>query len=371
MSTGDLRVSQFIDSLRIGGAEVVALNLASGLKKRGHECAVWGMSCQGELAERLALEGIEGASFDCPAGVSLKTMARVVALLRRQGIQAIITHHFRQLVHALPAAFLLGVKVIHVEHDTHFYEADQAALKRLRHLSRFVEAFVGVSEEITEWYSKHLHQAPGLFKTIHNGVDTDRFKHDNAARQAQRARYDLPAEAFVVGTCARLEPVKNLDLLLEGFAINMRGDSLARLIVVGAGSRLKALVRLAERLGIAEQVLFVGMQSAIEDYLNLFDVYALTSSHEGLPMSVLEAMAVGLPIVATDVGSLARIAGSENAILLDEATPACLSAALGRLRGDPARRSAMGGASRQLVQAGFSVEVMVDRYEELIRTALN
>lgn len=361
-----MRVAQFVDSLTIGGAEIVALNLAQGLCSNGIECDVWGMCSEGELTKRLANSGIVSTCFHCPAGVSIPTMIKIGKFIKKRGVDAIVTHHFRQLFHALPAASLFRVKLIHVEHDYHFYQNDPDSLRRLRFMLPFIHSFVGVSEVIADWFRKELSPDSGKFTAIQNGVDIVRFKPDTTMRGVLRVKHSIADDELVIGTCARLEPVKNLELLVRAFASSTAINPRMRLVIVGDGSCRKDLESLSLQLGVSEKVLFAGLQENIEELLTMFDIYAITSHDEGLPMSVLEAMAAGLPILATNVGSLSQVVSAATGELLDEPTVACAQTALLALAADPCRRSSLAHASRQCVIENYSVITMVEQYKKLL-----
>lgn len=365
--SGTLQIAQFVNSLTTGGAEVVALNLARGFASCGHICSVWGMCSDGELSARLAAAGIKSCSFGCPAGVSLATMARVGFRLKQERVDAIITHHFRQLFHALPVCRMFGTRIVHVEHDYHFFQRDPVSLRRLQKMIPFTHAFVGVSEEISQWFRRQMPDTAGRFVAIQNGVDINRFKPDADIRRLRRSGFGIADDEILIGTCARLEPVKNLELLLEAFSRSVDAMPRMKLMIVGDGSCRRDLEQLTHKLGIGGRVIFAGLQSNIEEYLPAFDIYALTSHNEGLPMSVLEAMASGLPIVATNVGALARVVGDSNGILLDEPSPDKVSCALSKLASNQDIMCKMGARSRTIVVEQYSDTVMVDQYLSLLQ----
>ena len=358
-------VAQFVHSFKIGGSEVLAANLAKGLAVKGLQCSLLGMAGEGELRKQLDNAGVRTLSFDCPSGVSLTAMVNIAYRMKRERVSVIVTHHFRQLFHAVPAALLTGTRLIHVEHDYHFYKDAPHYLPALRHLLRFTSDFVVVSNELVTEFKQGLGDGIKCM-AIPNGVDTERFKRQNEVRVAMRREYGYDENTLVIGACSRLEPVKQIELLLAGFAHYIKRNPSARLLIVGEGSQSDSLLKETHRLDLAEKVLFAGNRGNVHDFLSMFDIFALTSRNEGLPLAVLEAMAAELPVVSTNVGSVATVVGAETGILLQDQTPELLSNAFTVLE-DAALRISMGKAARNAVQRRHSIESMIDAYSEVLQ----
>jgi len=191
---------------------------------------------------------------------------------------------------------------------------------------------------------------------IPNGIDLARF--------ASAAPAILPqGEGPVIGTVAALRPEKNIARLLHAFAA-LRAGQPARLVIVGDGSELAALRGLAESLHIADDVYFAGHSTRAESWLAAFDVFALSSDTEQMPLSLLEAMAAGLPCVCTDVGDVRDMVSDANRDFVTQRDHAALADALGRMLA--ADRGAIGRANRMKAEAAFDQERMFDAYAELL-----
>lgn len=366
-----MNILQCIDSLRIGGAEVLAATLAAGLAAHGHRCCVCGIGQEGELACMLDRLGIRYSALIMPHGASLRLVLKLAALARRESAEVLLTHHFRQLFHAAPAAVLLRKRLVHVEHDYYSYKKSPELLRRLDILLRFTHRFVAVSPEIADWFRERSSIAAKKLITIENGIDTERFRPNSSQRADMRTMYDVSHDAFVVGTCARLEPIKNLGLLLDGFAGFRRSHAHhpAKLVILGDGSLRSALESRARELNIHENVLFLGSRPDVSHYLPMFDVYAITSQSEGLPLSVLEAMAAGLPVVATNVGALPALISCDTGILLSQASPDALENAFAELLHNAPTLHKKGISARLLVMKKYSLRIMVERYLDVLAEA--
>jgi L-malate glycosyltransferase len=200
-----------------------------------------------------------------------------------------------------------------------------------------------------------------------NGVDTGRFAPlDRHGRAARRAELGLPPHAFLFGCVARLRAVKRHCDMLDGFAqaTGQRPD--VQLVLVGDGELEGELRSQAARLGIAERVLFLGPRADVEQLLPLFDAFVLTSSTEGMSNAVLEAMACGLPVIATAVGGNPEtVDAPRSGLLVPPHAPEQLAKAMQTLLEDPERTVRMGREARRRAVDRFSVDAMVRSFARL------
>lgn len=194
-----------------------------------------------------------------------------------------------------------------------------------------------------------------------NGVDASRFVPlAQTQRDAGRARLGLAAGTFAFGCVARLVPVKRHQDLVDGFAAAARGRNDARLVLVGGGPLEASLRERARGAGVADQVLFCGERSDIEQVLPLLDCFVLASSTEGMSNAALEAMSCALPVIATAVGGNVEVVDSQRTGLLVPAhSPLRMAAAMQHLLAHPQRARDMGAAGRQRVEQCFSIDAMV------------
>ena len=194
-----------------------------------------------------------------------------------------------------------------------------------------------------------------------NGIDTARSA---AAVPVDRSLLAGLGEGPVIGTIAALRPEKNLSRLIAAFA-RLQKSMPARLVIVGDGVERIALERLAYRLGVTRHVLFAGYSAAPESWMAAFDIFALSSDTEQMPLSVLEAMAAGLPVVATDVGDVRLMVAAENRRLIVPRDEDSMADALGRAV-IMARAGATGAANRARVVAEFDQAAMFASYRALL-----
>jgi glycosyltransferase involved in cell wall biosynthesis len=197
---------------------------------------------------------------------------------------------------------------------------------------------------------------------IPNGVDCRRF--DRRPDADLCARLGLDRRRPVIGTVAGLRPEKNVGRLIRAFA-RLRATHDAVLVLVGSGSEESALRQLARDLRIADHVVFAGQLTGVERILGAFDVYAISSDTEQMPISLVEAMAAGLPVASVDVGDAAIMLAPENRPFVSPLDDAALAVSMARLLADPALRTRIGAANAARARTEYDEAAMVAAYDAL------
>jgi glycosyltransferase involved in cell wall biosynthesis len=198
---------------------------------------------------------------------------------------------------------------------------------------------------------------------IYNGIEPG-ASGDAPARDRRRRELDASPDAFVIGTVARLDPVKDLGSLLQATAIVAAGRPVV-LVVVGDGAERRALEARAAGLGIAQHTRFLGRRDDAREWLWACDAYVNCSISEGVSLTILEAMAASLPIVATRVGGTPEVIDETCARLVPARDPGRLAGALLGLAADPALRAALGRSARQRLESRFTIDRMVREYRDV------
>lgn len=250
-----------------------------------------------------------------------------------------------------------GVKVVAVENSSMgAWSSTSALLKRTT--ARRLSAHLAVGEATARSLEKQSGLAPGSIETMYHGVA------------------DVPTEVPrdgagpVICNVARHDPVKGVDVLLDAMPFVDPG---IRLVQIGGGPLRGDLIAQRDRLGLTHRVEFreLPWDVRVADLLAGFDLFVLTSRIEGLPVSVMEAMLAGLPVVVTDVGSIREeVIDNENGLIVPAEDPSALARAINELMGDPERRAAMGRRSREIAAGRFTIEATVDRYLDVYRRVL-
>jgi glycosyltransferase involved in cell wall biosynthesis len=203
-----------------------------------------------------------------------------------------------------------------------------------------------------------------------HGIDPAGWQRGPDVRSATRAELGFAADDLVVGTVGNLTLKKDHRTLLAAFAQLVGAEGRARLVLVGAGPLEDALRTYAAQLGVSDQMVFAGSRGDVPDLLSAFDVFALSSRYEGLPIALIEAMAAGLPVVATDVGGVAEVVDDgRNGYLVEEGDPSALATRLAKLLADPLLRQRL-GADAAARAADFTMGPAVVRTMEIYDEAL-
>jgi sugar transferase (PEP-CTERM/EpsH1 system associated) len=356
-----VRVMHIVYALRPGGMELGVVKLVNGLDPFRVQSAVCSTAPAGELRDLLAPR-VRLFELQRRAGNDIALVWKLFRLFRRERPHIVHTHGWGTLLEGMAAARLASVPVVvHGEHGTLQLKRHQRWLQR-RGWSA-ADQVLSVSSRLAERMAGDVGFEPARIRTIRNGVDLTRF--NPAYRASARASLALAGEQFAVGTVGRLVPVKDQATLLEAVALLRREGLEVALVLAGDGPLEGALRDRAAALGITDSIRLLGHRRDVEVVLAALDVFALSSVSEGLSNTILEAMATGLPVIATRVGGADELVeDGVTGLLVAPGSPSDMSAALRRLL-DPSARKAMGHAGRRRVEAEFALSTMVKRYEAL------
>lgn len=345
-----------------GGLETMAADLALALAERGIRSIVLGLDAAGAQRDRLIAGGVEVLDL---GGRRLKDPRyhwQVARVLRATRADAVHTHMFAPLLFTAGARMFAGVPVlVHTEHSIE-YLLDRPSYRRvLRWLARATTRFVVLGERMRRFYVERIGIPPDRIRVIPNGVALVPSVGVTTRCEARRALG--VGEHFVVGAVGRLAPEKNLGLLLRAFARATANAPDAILVLIGDGPERADLERASRELGIAERVHFAGWRQDVAQLLPAFDLYALSSHAEGLPLALLEAMSAGVAVVSTAVGDIPDVVrDAETGRLVAAGDEPGLASALSALRENPEQRDALSRAARALVAARYSRDAMVGAY---------
>ncbi len=230
------------------------------------------------------------------------------------------------------------------------------------------DAVIAVSSNVAEYVATFLDR--DRIGVISNGIDLQNVESSLTTRDAKRA-LQLHEEAPVIGTACRLEPVKRLDLFLSSARCIVRKMPDAQFVIAGQGSKEQYLRQLARDYGLEHQVLFVGHRNDIYDVIRAMDLLVISSDHEGLPMTLLEAMALAVPVVSRAVGGIPEALANGSGFLIDSADPEILAdACLAALR-NPSLLHQVAQAAEERVQTYYGAEITAARTLELYRSLLD
>lgn len=367
-----IKVMQIVPMIGPGGAERVAVDLVSGLDRQRFEVAVisiWRrIGCELERALDNCKVRVEylgkGWGFD---GRTYHRLHRVLKEYRPD----IVHTHLQVLRYALPSLLLLKhMSSLHTVHNLAEREIEPRARCIQRYALNHGVVPVAVSEEVA--HSLKQLYAIQRCRIIPNGIPTNRFSRPRTTRSEWRAKEDFRDDQILFVCVARFAAQKNHALLLKAFAQGPASDPNAHLVLVGEGDLQEQLEEQAKNLGLSGKVHFLGLRSDVSDVLNAMDVFVLTSDWEGNPLSVMEAMASGLPVVSTAVGGVPNLlANGKEGFLERPGDARGLAKSMAFLLSSPETRRSMGAAAARRAKETFDVSRMVQAYEQLYENLVN
>jgi glycosyltransferase involved in cell wall biosynthesis len=365
---GPLRVMFLITSMPVGGAETLLVNLVRGMNTERFWPSVCCLKSRGPLGDELA-EDLPVFHDLIRHKYDLRVLSRLTRLFRERRIDAVVTVGAGdKMFWGRLAARMAGVPVVLSALHSTGWPDSIGRLNRLRLMTRWTDGFIGVAKA----HGKHLIECERFpaekVHVIPNGVDVARF-HPLNRGDALRRELSIAPDAPVIGIVAALRPEKNHALFLRAASVVRNRIPTTNFVIVGDGPERGALEQLTRELNLAEAVHFLGNRSDVPDVLAAFDVFALTSRIEANPVSILEAMASGKPVVAPLVGSISEsVSDGETGFLTEPGNVQQVADRLAELAGDPQQALRMGRAGRAVVVEDWSLERMIEGYERLITT---
>ena len=377
-STRDHRpvICQVLHSLDIGGAEILAAGLARELSDRYQFVFACLDDEVGVLGDEFSARGVPMKVFDRQPGIDWKCSFRLAAFFREHRVQIVHAHQYTPFFQSLLARLAYRrPPIVFTEHGRHY--PDSRSAKRVavnRALLRSDDRLIGVGESVRRALVDNEGLPESRTETIYNGVPLEKFlavKGDAGLRLVVRAELGIAAHEFAIIQVARLNALKDHATAIRTLKRLRDDDVPAKLILVGDGEERSKLEQFVAEQKLTDAVVFLGARSDIPPLLTAADAFLLSSISEGIPLTLIEAMGAGIPIVSTDVGGIPEIIEHGVAGLLAPARDdEALAAHLQSLCQNSAQRKqlAENGCRRAVEQ--FSLEQMhrqyVDVYDKLL-----
>lgn len=354
-----------------GGLERVMLDIITDLDRSRFTpsfCTL--LTPDAEMLRKLERLGIPCTVIDKGEGINWSLVPRLARLLRREQIDLVNSHDIGATLYAAPAARLAGIDaVVHTDHSQILTKKRLLPVYRwiLQHL---VTGSVTVSRDLAKYLAGEMRVDRSKIRTIPNGIDITRFRASGSDPDL-RKELGIDDGSKVIGTIGRLTEQKGMEYLIDAFKGISKHSPGAVLVIVGDGELRADLHSRVERNGLGGKVIFCGIRDDIPRLLGIFDIFVLPSLWEGQPITIMEAMASGRPIVATDVGGNGEILRSgELGLLVPAKDPDAITKAVNRLLGDPSMAGDLGEKARVHASAELSSTSMTRRYEEVFTSCL-
>jgi glycosyltransferase involved in cell wall biosynthesis len=351
-----MKIAHIVDSMEVGGAETLVVQMCRLQRELGHDPSVYAIASLGPLGERLRAEGFTvQPNVGRHLSDSTRNFFRIFKKLRPDVVHL---HNQTPTIYASIAARLVGVPaIISTRHNLAAPPYNRVAELKYRFAALFCDWIVGICDATAENLRKIQTASARKITRVYNGaVPLARVKPASTP----------PEGVFTLVFVGRLAAVKNHPLLLKAFCQALSSMPDLRLWIVGDGPERKASESLAGELGISAQVTFWGQQLDVAPYFTGADAFIMSSKSEGLPVSLLQAFSVGLPVIVTDVGGMAEVVRLANAGLTVSPTdPNDMASAILRLAGNPAERNQFSSNGEASFHARFSLATMVNAYMDL------
>lgn len=367
-----ITVAYVVYSFHMGGLERCVAHFVNRLDRdRFHPPLIISLKESGDAEEWLTVDDVETFSLHKRDGNDPGVVRRLARVLRDRSVDVVHSHNWGTLVETILARRWAGVPGhLHAEHGQELSALRARGLKaRLRNMvRRFALAQASQVVVCAESVRERVHQQCGFAREkmlfLPNGVDRPESSADTPQRDAIRTGLGLTESDIVIGSLSRLVPVKDFPTAIAAFSLAAQHDERMHFLIVGHGPNSAEVKEVAEASPVHDRIHLVGRQENIADWLAAFDIYINSSLSEAMNMSILEAMSLGVPIVATDVGDNASILGGDECggLVVPAADPAALSAALLRLVAEPALRHQLSARARARYESNYTRDMMVQAY---------
>lgn len=370
MNEKKICVCHLVHSFDVGGLERIVANCINNLDDTKFHHIIISLTYVGEFVSEIAVP-IEHYSLRKKEGNDISVYSRLYRLLRTLKPDVLHTYNLGTIEYQWVGVFA-GVPLrVHAEHGRDSYDPNGAVKKYqwIRKISSFaIHRVIAVSADLKQWLADDVKIPERKLELIINGIDTNYYNSGNCSCCVES---DFIQDKFVFGHIARLHSIKNQMLLLEAFnsACLQHSDFAENcvLVIVGDGPDKGKLEKfVAEHSALGKRVLFTGSKSNVRDYYRCFDVFAMSSIAEGIPMTLLESMSMGVPHLVTRVGGIKEvIAEGETGLSVESGDISGYSDAMLKLYRDKTIRDQMSVNARQKIEEKFSQDIMMSAYEKI------
>ncbi len=356
-------VLHVIDTTGPGGAETVFIQLADRVRARGYRSVVT-IRGPGFVEQELRRRGIEPIEIDAKGGVNWRFLRALVSLIRRERVDVIQSHLLGSNVYCALAGLLTRTPVIATFHGmVDVNPNERLRWLKLQMMNAGVSRFVAVSNGLRDAIQREGLLNPRKTEVIYNGVDLSRYA--KAERHDLRHRLGLADDAILIGSLGNVRPAKGYDVLIKAASGVIERFPNAHFLIAGdiKQSVMAQLTPLLADARVAKHIHFLGYCNDSADFLAQLDVFLLSSTSEGFSISTIEALATGLPVVATRCGGPEEILQNEvTGLLVEAGLPQAITHGLLQILESEALAQRLAAAGIEHVRDQFGIEAMLSRY---------
>lgn len=354
-----------IGTLDVGGTERMLASVVKNLDRQRFDITVLCLTSGGKIADSLKDDGFRVEVLGVKGKLDLSAIFKLKDFLRRGKFDIIQSYLFYSNVLARVCGRLAGTKVIlSGERSTSEWKGGFYRL-----IDRFTAGYARMIIANSQAVKASLVEDVGIkadkIKVIVNGIDPGRF-NSNVDIVDMKRQLGLSKDKMVVGTVTRLHPEKNPEVFIDAASIVKKEHDNIQFVVVGDGRLMNALKQQVARLGLSSDVIFTGERDDVAQILKVMDIFVLTSLWEGLSVSILEAMASAVPVVATDVGGTKEVVDNGvTGVLIPRKNPTETANAISMLLSKPDKLRQMGSRGKEHVEKYFTLNDMIKKIEDL------
>jgi glycosyltransferase involved in cell wall biosynthesis len=363
-------IAEGLFTFQIGGSERVSADLAVEFKRRGYQVVCFAFhDADGPMRAQLEDCGIRclDMNYDSFRGVWRRVLYlwKFWRMLRKERISALHVHHTGALILCGIPARLARVRVVMTEHALQWRARGPLYHKLALRYCRYADEITVVEPALSDYFHNELAVPADKLHYVANGV---RLAGRSAERVTQmRQKLEIASDVFAFFYVGRLEPVKDLGTLLRAFAaLPVDVLSRARLYFVGDGSERAMLEARRDALGLKDKAILLGVRTDVAEVLMAADAVVMSSTSEGLPMILLEAMAAGVPCIATAVGGIPKLFGDDRGLSVPAQDADKLAAAMASVARSPQLRQRLVSNALQNLHQHYALDAVADRYLELL-----
>ena len=360
----------------MGGSESLVRNLIRNIDRHRYNPSIAWFYGDNPLQEYVELN-IPLHHVPKTKSIDFQTMRQLSNIIRKNDIDVVNAHHFLSMAYAYYGCKMKNHRgLIYTEHSE--WEIDSISWKWLkigRYMLNRLDRTIGVGENVTNKLKTKFNIPENKAITINNGVDINTF-HENCKTSLSKKQLGLESNDKVIGMVANFRKVKNHIFLLQVFKELLKYQETVKLILVGKDpegefdNTLPEVIQFIESENLSRYVHILGYRSDVPELLKIMDVFCLTSLKEGLPIGLIEAMAVGLPVIGTNVeGIRDTISNGKNGYLVELNDKNMMVDTLNKLLLDEKLREEMGRESSLIARDKFSLKECIDKYQKVITSA--
>ena len=366
-----IKILHVIQTLETGGLENGVVNICNKIDKKKFIIDILCLRGKGELVNRIVNNAASVYYRENLKGSMIKYIYNAYSLCKLKKYDIIHSHGWGTLIPSFIAGRLTGAKVINGEHGTIY---DDTLRRRLlqRLIFSMVDLNLTVSEDLKRELMNRFRIGGDNIKPIINGVDLKKFHPSSKSRKKIREELSLKKENFLIGSVGRLVGVKDYPSIIKAFNDIIKYYNDARLILVGEGDERKKIENLIETYNLKNEIKLLGRRDNINEILNAMDLFILSSKSEGLSNTILEAMACGKTVIATNVGGNPEIiSDKKTGLLYDVGDVKKLSEICRELIFDKKQLTTYSDNALKHIQNELSVEKMIKNYEKTYVTLVD